>query len=197
MTKRKKGDPVAELLTAVLVLAVVATFLTTQSLWVTAFVGIALFFVMLTVQNVFRLKREGKIRESGILQVDKMTGVQFEEYLRILYSSAGYQVKTTPASGDFGADLILEKGGRRIAVQAKRYKTNVGIKAVQEIASAKTHYKANEAWVVTNSHFTKAADTLAESNGVKLVGREQLISCSLAVKKAIESRQQQKVKAAG
>lgn len=196
MAKRKKEDPVAELLTAVLILAVVVTFLTTQSLLVTAFVGIGVFIAMLTTQNIIRLKREEKIRESGILQVDKMTGVQFEDYLRILYTSAGYQVKMTPASGDFGADLILEKGGNRIAVQAKRYKTSIGIKAVQEVASAKTHYKANEAWVVTNNKFTKAAETLAESTGVKLIGREQLILYTLNIKKAMESRKQTKVKPA-
>lgn len=195
MAKRKKEDPITELLTACLVLAVVTTYLTTQSIGATAVAGIVVFISILTAQNLVRTNKEAKIRSSGIRQVDKMTGIQFEDYLRILYSSTGYQVKTTPASGDFGADLILEKGNQRIAIQAKRYKTNVGIKAVQEIASAKTHYKAHEAWVVTNTKFTKAAHMLAESNGVKLVDREQLIAYALQVKKAHESRQQLKIKA--
>lgn len=196
MAKKKKGDPVAELLMAVLLIVIGATFFITQSIGVAVFVGISMFILILFIQYLFRIEREKKIRDSGILQVDKMTGVQFEEYLRILYSSAGYQVKTTPTSGDFGADLLLEKGEQRIAVQAKRYKANVGIKAVQEIASAKIHYKANEAWVVTNSNYTKAATQLAESNGVKLIGRDQLITYSLEVKKVLEMRSQKTLKPA-
>lgn len=82
-------------------------------------------------------------------------------------------------TGDFGADLILETETQRIAVQAKRYKSKVGIKAVQEIASAKSHYRANETWVVTNNFFTAAAVELAQSNGVKLCDRNFLIDYSL------------------
>jgi len=62
-----------------------------------------------------------------------------------------------------------------VVVQAKRYSKAVGLKAVQEVTSAKPHYKADEAWVITNSSFTKAAEKLATSNNVRLIGREQLI----------------------
>ena len=44
----------------------------------------------------------------------------------------GWTVADTPASGDFGADLIAEKDGKRIAIQAKRYSKPVGNKAVNE-----------------------------------------------------------------
>lgn len=70
----------------------------------------------------------------------------------------------------------------KIAVQAKQYKSNVGIKAVQEISAAKLHYVADEAWVVTNSFFTKAAGELARSNKVKLVNRDELVEILLAKK---------------
>ncbi|EGA90542.1 restriction endonuclease [Planococcus donghaensis MPA1U2] len=58
----------------------------------------------------------------------------------------------------------------------------MGIKAVQEISAAKLHYGANEAWVVTNSFFTKAASELATSNHVKLVNRDQLMKILLEKK---------------
>ena len=77
--------------------------------------------------------------------------------------------------GDYGADLILEKDGRKIVVEAKRYSKDVGISAVQEIAAAMPHYQADEAWIVTNRDFTEAASNLAKSNDVKLVNRTQLI----------------------
>lgn len=111
-----------------------------------------------------------------------MPGKQFEEYLADLFQRRGYKVRLTRETGDFGADLILEKDGERTVVQAKRYNKSVGIKAVQEAFSAIPHYKAESAWVVSNSEFTKAAIELATSNNVKLIGRDDLISLVLNTK---------------
>jgi len=69
----------------------------------------------------------------------------------------------------YGADLILEKNNRKIVVQAKRYSKPAGIKSVHEVNSALSHYKANEAWIVTNNDNTPAAINLAKSNNVKLI----------------------------
>lgn len=182
MAKRKKEDLVAQFLTAVLLVLICFTYVITQSVGLTLFNGFCAFVVMKIVVTLIQRNKQKEIRNSGILHIDQMSGVQFEEYLRILFIATGYKVKTTPASGDFGADLILEKENKRIAVQAKRYKSTVGIKAVQEVASAKTHYRANETWVVTNSKFTKAAQQLAESNDVKLLDREKLIKLMLHIK---------------
>ena len=60
-------------------------------------------------------------------------------------------------------------------VQAKRYKSNVGIQAVQEILGAQAYYKAQEAWVVTNSEYTKSAVALAHKSNVRLLDRNDLI----------------------
>ncbi|CAM4132439.1 restriction endonuclease [Lederbergia lenta] len=113
-----------------------------------------------------------------------MTGKQFEEYLYHLLSKKGYKVRLTKTTGDFGADLLLTSPtGKCIVVQVKRYKKNVGIKAVQEVGTAMPHYQASEAWVVTNSYYTKAACTLAKSNDVHLYNREDLINWIVKVKK--------------
>ncbi|MGM8215908.1 restriction endonuclease [Bacillaceae bacterium W0354] len=142
------------------------------------FGGFTLFAI---VVNVFR---EQRLRKSGILEIDKMSGRKFEEYLKSLLKAKGYHVQLTPATGDYGADLVLSTKGKKIVVQAKRYKKNVGVKAIQEIASAKSHYKADECWVVTNSFFTEQAKRLASSNHVRLINREQLINWMLELKKA-------------
>ena len=83
----------------------------------------------------------------------------------------------TRTTGDFGADLVLESAGVRTVVQAKRYDSPVGIEAVQEVIGAKAHYGASDAWVVTNSSFTPAAETLAAENGVQLFARDGLVDC--------------------
>lgn len=182
MARKKKKDNLGELLTAVLIVVSVSTFLYTQSISGTLIVFATGFIGMLVIAKMIQLKKQKKLNQSGILQVDEMSGAEFEEYLRLRYLAEGYTVRKTPYRGDYGADLILEKGPQKIAVQAKRYKSNVGIKAVQEISAAKLHYGANEAWVVTNSFFTKAASELARSNKVKLVNRDELIEILLLKK---------------
>lgn len=110
----------------------------------------------------------------GIQAVDKMNGKQFEKFLAMLFVKSGYQVTLTPEFGDYGADLILEKNGERIAVQAKRWKSKINPRAVQEIVAAIRHYNANKGIVVTNGHYTKYAKELAADNKVELFGRKEL-----------------------
>ena len=101
---------------------------------------------------------------------DELTGVDFEVYLANLLQSRGFEnVTRTPATGDQGADLLARKDGRRIAIQAKRYKGSVGNVAVQEIVGALKFYKADEGWGITSGTFTRSARALAQANGVRLV----------------------------
>ena len=134
--------------------------------------GLFMSFILLIIRKNLR---ESKLKNAKIDDIDRMYGVQFENYLKLLFRERGYKVELTKSTGDFGADLILSANNKKIVVQAKRYSQYVGIKAVQEIVSAIAHYKANEGWVVTNSYFTNAAVTLAKSNGIKLIDREQLL----------------------
>lgn len=102
------------------------------------------------------------------------TGAEFEKYLQALFVALGYRdVNTTPASGDFGADLVMKEPttGKTIAVQAKFYASNspLGNTPVQEIVAALAHYRADEGWVVTNNRFSKQARQLAADNNVRLV----------------------------
>ncbi|MGE6489185.1 restriction endonuclease [Paenisporosarcina sp. NPDC076898] len=115
------------------------------------------------------------LQKSNISDIDMMNGVEFENFLAQLFASRGYKVELTATSGDNGADLILNRGKKRIVVQVKRYSKPVGVKAIQEVNSSIKVYKANEAWVVTNNEYTRAAIALAKVNDVHLIGRNQLI----------------------
>ena len=116
-----------------------------------------------------------RLRTSDMSSVDGMTGRQFELYLEVLFQSLGYGVEQLPTSTDYGADLILVTGDKRIALQAKRYKANVGNRAVQMILGAKSYYGCQEAWIVTNSFYTKAAIQMATKTNVVLVDRNGLL----------------------
>ena len=113
--------------------------------------------------------------QSGIKDIDRMSGYDFEDYLKVLFKKLGYKPQVTKKSGDFGADLVL-KGKNKIVIQAKRYgyKNNVSLDAVREVYASKAFYKADEAWVITNSFYTKQAKMLAEACGVRLLNRYDL-----------------------
>lgn len=144
---------------------------------------LAIFIGTIIWATLINFIRQQKLKKSGMLEIDKMPGKVFEEYLQVLMRKRGYKVSLTPATGDYGADLILSTIDKKIVVQAKRYKKKVGVKAVQEIVSAKNYYNADECWVVTNNFFTAPAVKLASSNNVVLIDREQLMKWMLEMNK--------------
>ena len=113
--------------------------------------------------------------------VDAMSGHQFERYLKKVFQASGFKAKLIGMEGaDFGADLIVEKDGIRYAVQAKNYDRNVhkvGNDAVQQAIAGATYYKCEQAMVITNAGFTKAAKQQALASDiipVTLVARDKL-----------------------
>jgi restriction system protein len=133
----------------------------------------------------YELYQHYQLSKSGIYDVDKMTGGQFEELLEIIFTNLGYKTVRTIPDGtlaDYGVDLIIEKDGIRTAVQAKRWKGKVGEDAVREVYSGRNIYDCTETMVVTNSDFTKMAWKLAKSDNVKLWNRKDLIKVLFAGK---------------
>jgi hypothetical protein len=115
-------------------------------------------------------KFKPKIRNN----IDQMNGVQFEVFLSKFFTYIGYYVQKTPLSNDYGADLIMQKSYIKYVVQAKRQKKTVGVKAVQQVTSARIYYNANEAMVITSNRFSKNAIILARKSNVELWGGEYL-----------------------
>jgi len=116
-------------------------------------------------------KTENRI---SLEDIDKMEGWKFEEFLKKLFEKMDYSVELTQDSNDYGADLILSKSGERISVQAKRWRENVGRKAVQEVYSSIAHWKTQRGIVVCSSDFTNNAIILAQSCNVELWNRDKL-----------------------
>lgn len=97
--------------------------------------------LLITFIVVRKRRAQQRLLASDIDEIDQMNGKQFEERLAAHFRQQGYRVDVTPYQSDFGADLIIDRDGVRTAVQAKRWKGNVGVGAVQEIVAAKGHYK--------------------------------------------------------
>lgn len=105
-----------------------------------------------------------------VQELANMTGTEFENYVGRRLKGMGYtNVRVTQASSDFGADVIaVNSNGETVCIQCKHYSKPVGIKAVQEIYSAKQYYGCQKAMVITNSTYTQAAIDLANKTGVDL-----------------------------
>ncbi len=113
-------------------------------------------------------------RLRNLSSLDKLDGLEFEKAISFIYKKLGYNAEVTQASGDFGIDVIATRGEEKLAIQAKRYKGAVGVKAVQEVASGALYYEATRAVVITNSFYTPQAKELADKLNVALINRKRL-----------------------
>ena len=114
-------------------------------------------------------RERARLRNSFVLN---LSPYEYEEYIAEQLRQEGFtDVDTTPKSGDFGADVLARDGDRTVCVQCKRYAPGhpVGVKAVQEIYSAKDYYGCDDAYLYTTSDHTKAAVDMANELGVKLI----------------------------
>jgi restriction system protein len=111
---------------------------------------------------------------AGMTAIDGMSGVEFEGYVAARLRRAGWQVRFTPAVGDYGVDLIAEKDGQSVAIQCKRHGKSVGVAAVQQVVSGALHHGCTRSLVVSNQEFTTAARQLAYTHSCQLIGRRAL-----------------------
>lgn len=123
--------------------------------------------------NVFA--QIGRGLSSSVGSIQEMSGLEFEQFLAGQFREKGFQVTLTKASGDFGADLVVETpAGTRAAVQAKRFKSRVNLKAVQEVVASISHYAADFGIVIAASGFFPSAVELARTNQVELWDEDKL-----------------------
>ena len=130
--------------------------------------------------------------ENNRLNPDSMNGYEFEHFCaKVLQMNGFSDINITKASGDQGVDIIAIKEGRRYAIQCKRYSSNVGNKAVQEVIAGRQYYNCSIGIVMTNSYFTQSAKELASRTNIilwdrdflyKYIGNQQNISPELEAK---------------
>jgi restriction system protein len=101
-------------------------------------------------------------------------GWAFEKRCADILTSSGWVVEITPGSGDFGVDLIANRGGTYVAIQCKRWSTPVSNKAVQEAYAGRGYYSSTHAAVVSLSGYTKAAEAQAARLRVRLLTLDDL-----------------------
>jgi len=144
---------------------------TSEPMIVTPFVGLV--FIL------FSAMHNNKSHSKERLSINKaFTGndpYKYEEYIKTLLRSEGFNAKRTRGSGDYGVDVIASKNGKTYAIQCKLYNHTVGTKAVQEIVSGRIFYRADFAIVVSDNSFTDAAKSLARRSDVIVTHHKNLL----------------------
>jgi HJR/Mrr/RecB family endonuclease len=136
--------------------------------------GVSLGLLYVGIQKYKERKRR-ILFESGIDKVENMSGIIFEEFLLEHFKHLGYTGYLTPRTENYGADLVLQKDEIKVVVQSKRWKSNVGADAIEQVIKAVKHYDADKGMVVTNSFFTEGANELANSYEIELWDRMKLV----------------------
>jgi len=97
-------------------------------------------------------------------------GLEYEYYCANYLRQHGFfNVQVTPASGDFGADIVAyDMHGDKWVFQCKRFSKPVDNTAVQEVIGSKRHYGAKKGGVMTNTVLTEKARQLAWENDIEL-----------------------------
>lgn len=101
-------------------------------------------------------------------------GQAFEVETARRLTALGWSTTPTAVTGDWGADVVGRIGSECVVVQCKDWGGPVGLSAIQEVAFARTHYRAQLAAVVSRSGYTKAAKAAAKTAGVHLLVLEDI-----------------------
>ncbi|MBR2491705.1 MAG: restriction endonuclease [Ruminiclostridium sp.] len=119
-----------------------------------------------------RTQREAFAESIGV-DVDNLSGIEFENVCQALVEKMGFTTQTTKASGDGGIDLIAYNhqpllAGRYI-IQCKRYAGSVGEPIIRDLYGVVMSERANKGILMTTGHFTKSAIGFAEGKPIELI----------------------------
>ena len=101
-------------------------------------------------------------------------GPEFEQELGTFFRHLGYQVQSTPTSGDEGIDLIIRKDGEKTVVQCKSHKAPVGPAIVRELYGSMVASGAKNAILACTGGFTKGVIEFAKGKPIELISASEL-----------------------
>lgn len=123
-----------------------------------------------------------KERSLTMNDVDRMDGLSFEFFCKLLWQKRGFVSKvTSKRGGDGGIDVVAQLGKDGQLLQCKTSKNSqIGWDAIKEVVAGAVRYQARFSGTrfakvaVTNQCFTCGAREQAEANRVHLVERDVL-----------------------
>jgi hypothetical protein len=104
-----------------------------------------------------------------------LNGRRFEIELAMFLERLGYDVQCTGRAGDGGIDLVLSQDGRQTIVQCKAHKNPIGPGPVRDLYGTMIHGNVKEAWLVTTTGFSRAAQEFAKGKRIRLLRVRELL----------------------
>jgi len=106
-----------------------------------------------------------------------MDWFQFERLIQMVYASQQYHVtRRGGAKADGGIDLIVEKDGRKSAIQCKHWKSwRVGVRNIRELKGALSIENLPSGVLVTIVGYTDEARALSREQGISLLDQGKLL----------------------
>lgn len=104
-----------------------------------------------------------------------LDGHQFEAAVAAVYRSNGYKAVVSKQSGDGGIDIILEGGGKRIAVQCKAHKSPIGPSVARDLYGTMAHFGFDEGVIVSRSGFTTGVYDFVSNKPISLKNLNDLL----------------------
>ena len=119
----------------------------------------AIFAFVMIVKALFAIYRYIRIpiitsQKFSTLQntpISDMNPIDFEHHCGAILESNGWKCTITPATGDYGVDVIADHHGHRVAFQVKKWAAPVTHSAIQEIVAGAAMYQAHETAVISIS----------------------------------------------
>jgi restriction system protein len=113
----------------------------------------------------------------------EMTPTEFEHLVRQLFEAIGMESWVTQASKDDGVDAVAVNEdplmGKHCIIQAKRYRSAVGVEPVRALAGVMDDKHATTGILVTTSWVTKDGHDFAQRHGrIRLIECEESNTCA-------------------
>jgi len=148
-----------------------------------------LLVIMALVFILYFLWKRKKWKRERLKQLENIDNpYEFEIFVERILKDLGYKVIRTRKSRDFGADILLRRGRKRMVIQVKFWKNKLGEEVLKEVIASSYIYGAREGAVITNSYFSKNVIDLAK----KLAGKGHLDKIALIdrekLRKIVEGR---------
>lgn len=117
-------------------------------------------------------------KQISSIDLDNMSGVDFEKLILDLVLIMGFEARTTKTSGDGGIDIIAYNNkplleGKYI-FQCKRWNSSVGEPVLRDLYGVVMSERANKGILVTAGSFTSSAIAFAQDKPLELIDGDKL-----------------------
>jgi HJR/Mrr/RecB family endonuclease len=112
----------------------------------------------------------GKLQKAALLQRNwkQMRGAEWEDFVVEVCRTLGAKAERTAHVG--AANLVVDFGGRRVAILTEGEGQNVSSNTVQRAIAARKDAHCDACAVIINRRFTGAAQDFARRNGCAAIG---------------------------